>query len=173
MISTVPNLHVILQYLVYLCLLAGVALIIFKPFFPGLAVMVAGLLAYVAYESFVARDLAGIGLVPLISIVVLSAIGLTSAWWSEKLGIRFTYMSQQVMWGAIIGSFIGIFLFGMLGMVLGLIIGTLAMELRGGRPLPEAARQGVGAVLSMLGPRGFQLIMALVVGMMILRYTAL
>ncbi|MOA08805.1 hypothetical protein D3C78_1286000 [compost metagenome] len=126
--------------------------------------MLAGVAVYVGYHSFVAKTLAGVPMVPLIAIVAVSIIGMTSSWWSEKLGLRFSYMSQQVMWGAIIGSFIGIFLFGMLGMLVGLILGTFVMELRGGRKVGESIKLGVGSLLSMLGPRGFQLVMALVVG---------
>ena len=163
MISTVPSIPLIVQIVAQLCLLAGVGLIIFRPFFPGLAVMLAGAL-YVGYHSAMARALAGMPLVPLIAVVVVTLLGLTSSWWTEKLGLRFSYMSQQVMWGAIIGSFIGIFLFGMLGMLLGLILGTFVMELRGGRKVGESIKLGVGSLLSMLGPRGFQLMMALVVG---------
>jgi uncharacterized protein YqgC (DUF456 family) len=96
--------------------------------------------------------------------VAFTAIGLSSSWWSEKLGLRFTYVTPNVMWGAVLGSFVGLFLFDILGMLLGLIIGAMAMEIRGGRPVAEACRQGMAAVMSMLGPRGFQLLMALVVG---------
>jgi uncharacterized protein YqgC (DUF456 family) len=159
--STLPG---ILHYVAQLCLLAGVGLIMFVPFFPGLAVMLAGVLAYVGYQSFMAKTLAGIDAVTLGMIVGLTVIGLTSSWWSEKLGMRFTYLNQQAMWGAIIGSFIGIFLFGMLGMLIGLILGTMVMELRGGKPFADSLRQGVASLLSMLGPRGFQLVMALLVG---------
>jgi uncharacterized protein YqgC (DUF456 family) len=164
MISTVPNLPLIIQSVTYLSLLAGVGLILFVPFFPGLAVMLAGIVLYVGYHSIMAKALAGAQLVPLIAMVLFSVIGLTSSWWSEKLGLRFTYMSQQVMWGALIGSFIGIFIFGLIGMLLGLILGVFVMELRGGRKLPESLKLGVASLLSMLGPRGFQLLMALLVG---------
>ena len=169
-ISTVPNLHLILGYVVYLAILGGIALIMFRPFFPGLAVILGGVLLYVGYESVVARGFAGMSPVWLAIVIGLSALGLTSSWWSEKLGVRFAHMSQQVMWGAIIGSFLGILLAGVFGMLLGLIIGTFAMELRSGRKPVEAARLGLGSLLSMLGPRGFQLIMALLVSSLALQH---
>lgn len=149
--------------LVSLAMLMGIGLILFVPFFPGLALIAGAIVAYVAYASYRAGTLAGMAPVSLVLVVTLAAIGLTSAWWSEKLGLRFTYMAPTVMWGALIGSFVGILIFGMPGMLIGLVAGTVAMELRGGRPLPESLRHGVASLLAMLGPRGFQLLIALIV----------
>lgn len=163
------NLALYLPLVVDLCLLIGIGLILFVPFFPGLAVMLAGVLLYVGYQSTLAHTFAGMDPVWFGLILVLALAGLTSGWWSEKLGLRFTYMSQQVMWGAIMGSFIGLF-FGTFGMLLGFIVGAMAMELRGGRSFPESLRQGVASLMSMLGPRGFQLLMALVVGNLVLSH---
>lgn len=161
-LTTLPYLQQILIGVVYLCTLAGIFLILFVPFFPGMAVMLAGILVYVGVQSAIAKTLAGIDAVTLTVLVVLTLVGTTSSLWSEKLGLRFTYISQQAMWGAIIGALLGTFIFGMLGMLLGLIVGCMAMELRGGRSPKESLQQGVSALMSMLGPRGFQLIMALV-----------
>lgn len=149
--------------LVYAAMALGIGLIIFVPFFPGLAVILASVVAYVGYRSYGAMTFAGIDIPSLVIIVALSVIGMTSSWWSEKLGLRFSYMSQQVMWGAIIGSFIGIFIWGMVGFLLGLILGVFVMELRGGKKPGDAIRQGLGSLLSLLGPRGMQLMMALLV----------
>lgn len=161
-LTTLPHLQQILTALVYLCTLAGIFLILLVPFFPGMVVMLAGILIYVGVMSFTAKAFAGMDAVILAVLVVLTIIGTTSSIWSERLGLRFTYISQQAMYGAIIGSLLGAFLFGMLGMLLGLIIGCMAMELRGGRSPKDSLQQGVSALMSMLGPRGFQLVMALV-----------
>jgi uncharacterized protein YqgC (DUF456 family) len=167
-LATVPNLHLILASLVYLSILVGVGLILFVPFFPGLAVILGGVLLYVGVMSAIAKTLSGIDVVTLVALIVVSVIGMTSAFWTEKLGLRFTYMSQQIMWGAIIGSLVGMFVFGMVGMLLGLIVGCMAMEMRGGRSPQESVKQGVSALMSMLGPRGFQLVMALVAASLVL-----
>jgi hypothetical protein len=37
------------------------------------------------------------------------------------------------------------------------------MEVRRGRPFPEALRQGLASIYSSLGPRGFQLLMAMLI----------
>jgi len=43
----------------------------------------------------------------------------------------------------------------------GLLAGAMVMEARGGRPFGEALRRGLADVYSTLGPRGFQLMMAM------------
>lgn len=152
----------LLWLVAHLALLGGIAAIMFAPAVPGLAVMLVGVLAYVAIETTRAGTLAGIGVAPLVGLVLVAAAGLSAPWWTGKLRLGFTYVSQQVMWGALIGSFVGIFIAGIVGMLIGLIAGTMIMEVRGGRSVPEALRHGLSALTSMLGPRGFQLVMALV-----------
>jgi uncharacterized protein YqgC (DUF456 family) len=149
-----------LRVAVDVCMLLGIGLILFRPFFPGLLVILAGLAVYVGYASYEAHTLAGITPVGLALVAVAAAVALSSSWWQDKLGLRFTYTDSMVMWGAFVGSFVGMYLWDIFGLLIGLVIGAFAMELRGGKRLPDAFRQGVASMLSMLGPRGFQLIMA-------------
>ncbi|HEY9720838.1 MAG TPA: DUF456 domain-containing protein [Oscillatoriaceae cyanobacterium] len=151
----------LLLLVVYVAMLAGLLAILVVPFFPGLLVVTLGLLAYVGYASYTAHALSGMGIVPLVAIVVLTVIGLSSSWWSERLELRFTYIAQPALWGAFIGSFIGLFIAGTGGLLLGMVIGVTLVEMRTGRKLRESLRQGAASLMSMLGPRGFQFLMAL------------
>lgn len=151
----------LLLVVAYAAMLVGLLAILVVPFFPGLVVIALGLAAYVGYASYSAQALAGIGLMPLVAVVLLSAIGLSSSWWSEKLGLRFTYLRQQAAWGAIIGSLIGLYVAQTSGLLIGLVLGVAIAELRAGRPFVEALREGAASLLSLLGPRGFQFLMAL------------
>jgi len=164
MISTVPNLPVILFGLVQLLMLVGLGLIVFVPFFPGLAVILAALLLYIGYASVMAGGLAGIAVGPLVGILIFGLAGLFSSWWSQKLGLNFTYVTPPVMMGAMLGSIVFVMVFqSMFWMLLGMIVGAFAMEMRQGRPFKTALHQGTAGLYSMLGPRGFQLVMAMLV----------
>jgi uncharacterized protein YqgC (DUF456 family) len=157
-------LPLLLLDLVFATMLACLALIVFVPFFPGVAVMFTVIVAYVGYASFMAQGFAGIAPLSAGLVVLFALSGIFSSWWTEKLGLRFTYVSQQVMWGAIIGSLvIGMVRPGMFWFMIGMIIGAIATELSQRKPFVEAVRQGVAAVYSMLGPRGFQLLMAMLI----------
>jgi uncharacterized protein YqgC (DUF456 family) len=168
--TALSSLPFLLQALVDVCMLVGIGLILFRPFFPGLLVILAGLAVYVGYFSFTAHTLAGITPVGLALVAVTAAVALSSTWWSDKLGLRFTYTDSMVMWGAFVGSFVGMYLWNIFGLLIGLVIGAFAMELRGGKRLPDALRQGMASMLSMLGPRGFQLIMAILASQLALTH---
>jgi hypothetical protein len=47
--------------------------------------------------------------------------------------------------------------------MIGMLLGAVIMEARGGRPGAEAFRRGMADVYSALGPRGFQLLMAMLI----------
>lgn len=154
----------------YVAMLVGLATIVFIPFFPGLLVILAGLAAYVGYSSYQAHTLVGMAPVPLVACVLVSVLGLTSSWWSEKLGLHYVYLRQEAMWGAFLGMFVGLY-FSLVGMIVGMIVGVVFVEIFTMKTAKgQALRQGVAAFLSMLGPRGFQLVMALLVVSLELRY---
>ena len=157
------DLSLVLHQALYVAMIAGIVLIVAVPFFPGLALILLSLLLYVGYASYTAHTLAGMDMASLAMVVVLSVVGLTSASWSERLGIRFAYMDQQVLAYATIFSFVGIYLWGIPGLLIGLVLGALVGELQARRPFPEALRRAFASMMSALGPRGFQLLMAIVV----------
>jgi uncharacterized protein YqgC (DUF456 family) len=157
------NVHFLIFVATYLLLIGGLVLNVAMPRVPGLAVVLAGLLLGGGYGLYEAGPTPLIYL-PLLIIILLAAIGLSVSWWTEKLRIRLAYFPTQVMWGAMIGSFVGLFILGaypVLGMILGLIVGTMIMELRSGRSFKESLRQGIASLIAMLGPKGFQLMMTL------------
>ena len=95
---------------------------------------------------------------------VMALLGMFSSFWTEKLGLRFTYVSQLVAWGSMIVSMIfGMVLGSMFWFTVGMLVGAIAMELREGRGVPESLRMGAAAVYSMLGPRGLQLLIAILI----------
>jgi uncharacterized protein YqgC (DUF456 family) len=154
----------LLAQAVYLVMLVSLLLIVFVPFFPGVAVIMVAVAGYVGYSSFLAHGLAGMPPITLGFVAVFGLLALTSAWWTEKLEVRFSYTSQDVVWGMFIGSFaFGWVLGTMFWFMVGMLLGAIVMEARDGRPLPEAIRRGISDLYSTLGPRGFQLLMALMI----------
>ncbi|MDB5098245.1 MAG: hypothetical protein JWM80_2666 [Cyanobacteria bacterium RYN_339] len=154
----------ILAKVVYAATLLSLLLIVFVPFFPGVAVILVAIAGWVGYNSFLAHNLAGMPPVSLGFVVVIGLIALTSAWWTEKLELRFSYASQDVVWGMMIGSFaFGAVLGTMFWFLVGMFAGAVIMEARDGRPLQDAVRRGLADVYSTVGPRGFQLLMAMLI----------
>jgi hypothetical protein len=161
-IAADPRLSLILLELVLLAMAGGIGLIVLVPFFPGLAVILAAVLVYVAYASAVAGTLAGLGAVPLALIVAISVLGLTSGWWTERFGIHMHFVSPQVAYAGVIGSVIGTLLASMPGMLLGLMVGVVVLEIQRS-PNARGLRNGFASLISLAGPRGFQLMLALLV----------
>jgi uncharacterized protein YqgC (DUF456 family) len=150
--------------LVYVAMLASLLLIVFVPFFPGVAVILVAVVGWVGYQSFLAQGLAGMPAITLGFVAVVGLIALTSAWWTERLELRYSYTSQDVVWGMMIGSMaFGVVLGTMFWFMIGMLLGAVIMEARGGRPGAEAFRRGMADVYSALGPRGFQLLMAMLI----------
>ena len=157
-------LPVIIAELAYAAMILSLLLIVFVPFFPGVAVIFGSVLVWVGYNSFLVHGFAGIHPVTAGFVLVFSFLGLFSSWWTEKWGVRFTYASQEVSYGMLVGSLaFGMILKTMFWFMIGMLIGGVAMEMRSGRPFREALRQGVGAIYSALGPRGWQLMMAMLI----------
>lgn len=148
---------------VQVLMLASLLAIVFVPFFPGVAVIFVSILAYVGYYSFTLHDLVGVTPAGAVVVVLFGVFGMFSSFFSEKLGLRYTYVSQMVVWGAIIVSLVlGSVLGGVLWFSLGLVVGAIAMEMHEGRSFVSACQQGTAAIYSMLGPRGFQLLAAMI-----------
>lgn len=163
--STVPNLAVIAPAAAYLAMIVGMGLIVFVPFFPGLAVICVGALAYAGYFAFAAQSLSTIQMLALAGIALFSFAGIFSSWWSEKLGLRFTYVTPEVLWGGFLGlilvSILNLSMFWqILALFIGATIAAIGIQKRG---FKEGVRHGPVAIYSMLGPRGFQLLMSLLV----------
>jgi hypothetical protein len=154
------RMDLVLLELVYLAMIGGIGLILFVPFFPGLAVILAAVLAYVGYVSAVSHTLAGMGPVALGLFTLVGLAGLSSGWWTERFGIHLHYVSPEVAYAGVIGSLIGTLVIGQPGMLVGLIAGVLIFEIIR-QPNARGVRSGFASLISLSGPRGFQLILAL------------
>lgn len=164
MLANAPQLA---QTAAYAIMVLAMVLTIFVPFFPGAALFAA---AVVGFEG----TLYGLtGLVPdtgrLVvdaAIVLICLIGTFSGAIADKLGFRFTYASVQLVWG----GFLGMILFAVLQMplwlqIIGLFLGSIAAAAGvEKRPFKEALTRGPMGIYSLLGPRGFQLLMLVLAG---------
>lgn len=103
------------------------------------------------------------------SVTALTALAFFSEWLGKKLDLRTRWVSQQTLWGAIIGSLIGLFLFNRLEMMLlGIFAGAAIAESKSG---PQAAiRQGAAAFLAILGGDGFRILAAAAIASQFLAY---
>jgi hypothetical protein len=147
-------------------MLLGLLLIVFRPFFPGLAIITGAVLAYYGVSVWAVQPtLESLPYIRLPLILFASFAGLFSSWWSEKLGVRFTYVTQEIGAGIFLGLILPMLVYLQLPWQIGgMFVGaTLAMIYVQKRRVQEAALHGPVAVYSMLGPRGFQLLMALFV----------
>lgn len=163
--STVPDLATIALTAAHLVMLLGVGLIIFVPFAPGLAAVGLAALAYAGYAAFASQTLSTFQVLALAGVAFFTAAGSFSSWWSEKLGIRFTYITPEVLWGGflalILVSILNLSMFWqIIALFVGATIAAIAVQKRG---FKDALMHGPVAIYSMLGPRGFQLLMALLV----------
>lgn len=163
--STVPDLAAIAYGAAHLVMLVGLGLIIFVPFFPGLAAIGVAVLAYAGYAAITSQTLTTFQVLAIVGVVCCTAAGTFSSWWSEKLGLRFTYVTPEVLWGAFLGLILASILnLSMFWQIIALFIGaTVAAIGVQKRSFKDGVLHGPVAIYSMLGPRGFQLLMALLV----------
>lgn len=165
--STVPSAAVWLPLLASGAFLASLGLIVFKPFSAGLWGTLVGLVALAAVPV-----LGGFLPSPLLGLAVLwVAAGLSSSWWTEKLGLTYVATTQSLAMGMLLGGMAIPVLFGPLlasfgvpplafGFVGAWVGGSLGAARQGRKP-QAAMRLGLAALVSSLGPRGLQLVAAL------------
>ena len=92
------------------------------------------------------------------------------------LGARKLGASRWGLWGAVVGGVAGLF-FSLPGLLLGPFLGAFLFERASGRPFPEAAKAGLGALLGLLAGAAGKfvcclLMMALFTGSVVLRSQA-
>lgn len=146
---------------------AGLGLLIYWPFSPGLWAVLAGLALWAA-PAFLMGGLPS----PVLGVGLAWAVaGLTSSWWTARLGLTYTMLGRDLALGMLIGGMAIPTLLGPLLLSAGLpplafgfvgawVGGSLA-SWRSGRPAQAAMKQGLAALVSSLGPRGLQLVAAL------------
>lgn len=170
--STVPDLSTIAHLVVHALMLLGLVGIIVRPFFPGVGVIAVAVLAHVGVQLGLNPQIDLRGALALAGFVFFSFAGQFSGWWSERLGMRFTYVTPEVMWGGFLGLIlVSILNLSLFWQIIALFIGaTVAAMGVQKRPFKDAIAHGPLAIYWMLGPRGFALLMALLVSDMAMRW---
>jgi uncharacterized protein YqgC (DUF456 family) len=111
---------------------------------PGAALIFLAALGHRLYfgpagaSTWVLVVMAGVALVAMFIDVLASVVG------ARKLGA-----TRRGMWGAVAGGLVGL-LFSLPGLLLGPFLGAFLLECWGGRPVPQAAKAGLGAGLGLL-----------------------
>ena len=141
--------------------LVGLLLTLAFPRFRGLWLIIAVQWVYVALATYRAGVPAGMALGALGALGFITVLSLGLPWWSKQMGLRFAYVAQDTIMGAVLGAFVlVIVLHQMFWLILGLLVGAVFVESRR-RPFLEALRHGAFALHAMLGTRGFEYLMAL------------
>lgn len=114
------------------------------PVFPGLVAMFIGawLLGYAGNYQI-------IGSGTLISLAVLTCIGIFIDYLAGVLGAKFSGASKIALWGALAGSLIGVF-FGIPGMLAGPLLGAAIGELWAKKDLFQAGKVGIGTFIGLI-----------------------
>jgi hypothetical protein len=135
-----PNAYLALAALLVLVGVLGTVL----PILPGVLLVFGGL-----FLAAWAEDFTRVGMVGLIIIGVLAALGFVADFVASLLGAKRVGASPKALVGATIGGVIGIF-FGIPGILLGPFLGAALGEYwaRGG--LAQAGKVGVGTWLGLL-----------------------
>lgn len=128
------------------------------PLIPGLPLMMGGMWLWAWVE-----DYARVGTAALITLGVLTILGLALDFVAGLLGAQKVKASKQAITGAFLGSIAGIF-FGLPGMILGPFIGAIAGELKARSNMGRALDVGVATWMGLL----FGALMKLAIGVAML-----
>ncbi len=105
----------------------------------------------------------------IIWVAVLTALAQGFDVVGNLVGARRFGAGRAGLWGGAIGSFVGLIVFPPWGFLLGALAGAAVAELLVGRPLGEAWRAGVGALLGALAGTGGKLVIVVVIAFVVLR----
>ena len=136
------------------------------PSLPGIILVFGGTLVYALATNF---QRVGIGDLALFGALTLLALALGFV--AHALGARAFGATRWGILGAVVGLFVGVLVAGPLGLLLGPLLGAIALEVASGRPLRQAWRSGVGALLGFLLGTLAELTLALVIVISFVRLT--
>jgi hypothetical protein len=147
-------------------ILASVLLAVFRPQFPAPWLVGFSALGYVTYAVLNIRIPSTTTFLWIAAMVALLIIGATSARWTSRLRVYTLTIQPHVILGAFLGLIILTIMFphgGLFGQVCGFLIGAslAGMTPQRGRP-GGSPSSGPLALYALFGPRGFQLILVLV-----------
>lgn len=144
--------------LFYLIALAGIIL----PVLPGTPIAALGALIAGWMTGF-----ERLGLTPLLLVGGLALLAQLVDLGASYLGARVYGASRPGLWGGVIGSLAGLLFFPPFGFLIGALGGAVLAELLSGRPLNEAVRAGVGALLGSLGGVVAKILILVAIGVVV------
>lgn len=144
--------------LFYLIALAGIIL----PVLPGTPIAALGALIAGWMTGF-----ERLGLTPLLLVGGLALLAQLVDLGASYLGARVYGASRPGLWGGVIGSLAGLLFFPPFGFLIGALAGAVLAELLSGRPLNEAVRAGVGALLGSLGGVVAKILILVAIGVVV------
>jgi uncharacterized protein len=109
-----------------------------------------------------------IGVETIVWVAVLAALAQGFDVLGNVIGARRFGAGQAGLWGGAIGSVVGLVLLPPWGFLLGAFAGATGFEALAGRPLPEAWRAGVGALLGTLAGVGGKLVIVVVIAIVVI-----
>jgi uncharacterized protein YqgC (DUF456 family) len=150
----------------WLIVLAGLvvaALGVVLPVLPGVPV---ALLATVLAGWLTGFERIGVETIAWVAVLAALAQGFEVL--GNVIGARRFGAGQAGLWGGAIGSVVGLVLLPPWGFLLGAFAGATGFEALAGRPLPEAWRAGVGALLGTLAGVGGKLVIVVVIAVVVI-----
>jgi uncharacterized protein len=109
-----------------------------------------------------------IGVETIVWVAALAALAQGFDVLGNVIGARRFGAGQAGLWGGAIGSVVGLVLLPPWGFLLGAFAGATGFEALAGRPLPEAWRAGVGALLGTLAGVGGKLVIVVVIAIVVI-----
>ncbi len=144
----------------------------------GLAIAAAGVILPVlpgVPVALLATVLAGwltgferIDVATIVWVAVLTALAQGFDVLGNVVGAKRFGAGRPGLWGGAVGSIVGLILLPPWGFLIGAFAGATGFEALAGRPLPEAWRAGVGALLGTLAGVGGKLVVVVVIAVVVI-----
>ena len=104
----------------------------------------------------------------IVWVAVLAAVAQGFDLLGNLIGARRFGAGRAGIWGGVLGSLVGLVLLPPWGFLLGALLGATLAEAGTGRPLGEAWRAGVGALVGTLAGVGGKLVIVIVIGVVLI-----
>ena len=153
----------VLAWAVVVLGLAVAAVGVILPVLPGVPV---ALLATVLAGWLTGFDRIDVATIAWVAVLAALAQGFDVL--GNLVGARRFGAGRAGLWGGAIGAVVGLVLLPPWGFLLGAFAGATAFEALAGRPLPEAWRAGVGALLGTLAGVGGKLVVVVVIAVVVI-----